>query len=131
MALLDTQTLVFVDVVNSKPITVREPEVDAFERIAVDDFSQFWKMKIYIVAAALLFVVHAIRNRTVVTCLVKSHVPALLVFLLRYRATGMPEMLAGRSFGSLPMTQALSAGSSTEIYLYDFNALISQAGTVP
>jgi hypothetical protein len=58
----DTLLLVFIDVVNSEPITICEPEVDGFERIAIDDFSQFRKMEVYIVAAALFFVVHSIRN---------------------------------------------------------------------
>ena len=42
----DIQTPVVIDIVNSEPITVCEPEVDGFEGVAIDDFFQFRKMKI-------------------------------------------------------------------------------------
>jgi hypothetical protein len=37
---------VFIDIVNSKPITVCEPDVDGFEGVAIDNCFQFWKKKI-------------------------------------------------------------------------------------
>jgi hypothetical protein len=40
------QTLVFIDIVNSEPITVCEPEVDGFEGVAIDYFFEFRKMAI-------------------------------------------------------------------------------------
>jgi len=46
VAFSDIQALVFIDIVNSEPITVCEPEVDGFEGVAIDYFSQFRKMKI-------------------------------------------------------------------------------------
>jgi hypothetical protein len=45
-ALSDIQALVFIDIVNSEPITVCQPEIDGFEGIAIDNFFQFRKMKI-------------------------------------------------------------------------------------
>jgi hypothetical protein len=42
----DIQTPVLIDIVNSEPITVCESEVDSFERVAIDNFLQFRKMKI-------------------------------------------------------------------------------------
>ena len=39
-------TSVFIDIVNSEPITVCQPEVDALKGIAIDNFSQFGEMKI-------------------------------------------------------------------------------------
>jgi hypothetical protein len=40
------QALALIDIVNSEPITVCEPEVDGFEGVAIDYFFQFRKMAI-------------------------------------------------------------------------------------
>ena len=46
MTYSDIQISVFVDIVNSEPITVCEPEVDGLEGVAIDDLFQFRKMTI-------------------------------------------------------------------------------------
>lgn len=71
-----------MNIVNSEPIAICHSEIDGSEGDAIDDGSELREKLEDIFFAAVLFILHSIGNRAVVTCFVVSHCATLLLRLL-------------------------------------------------